>query len=259
MHEHAPSLRHEALALLRRGITSQVVAEQLNVPRGTVGWWAHQDRKARGVKYERPHDCPRCHGRDPDHPAYSYLLGLYLGDGHIISKPKQHHLSIFCTTKYRGLMDAAETAARSVMAKPSICRVNRQGCTEIKSSSPHWPHLFPQHGPGRKHERRIVLEPWQQAIVDAYPWELIRGLIHSDGCRITNWTTRMVAGQRKRYEYPRYFFTNKSDDIKRIFTDTLTRVGVEWSTLARGSDPFNVSIARKASVALVDVHVGPKF
>jgi hypothetical protein len=25
---------------------------------------------------------------------------------------------------------------------------------------------FPQHGPGRKHERPIVLEPWQLEIVD---------------------------------------------------------------------------------------------
>ena len=26
----------------------------------------------------------------------------------------------------------------------------------------HWPCLFPQHGPGRKHERPIVLEDWQR-------------------------------------------------------------------------------------------------
>ena len=30
----------------------------------------------------------------------------------------------------------------------------------------HWPCLFPQHGPGRKHERPIVLEHWQRVIVD---------------------------------------------------------------------------------------------
>ena len=91
------------------------------------------------------------------------------------------------------------------------------------------------------------------------PWEFVRGLIHSDGCRITNWTTRLVGGERKRYEYPRYFFTNKSDDIRKLFTDTLTAVGVEWTTLARGSDPFNISVARRASVALMDAHVGPKY
>ncbi|PWK66144.1 hypothetical protein BCL76_111195 [Streptomyces sp. CG 926] len=115
--------------------------------------------------------------------------------------------------------------------------------------------MFPQHGPGKKHERRIVLEGWQQEIVDAHPWEFLRGLIHSDGCRITNWTVR----NGKRYEYPRYFFTNKSDDIRKLCTDTLTKVGVRWTVLARGSDPFNVSVARKACVALMDAHIGPKY
>ncbi|EST34021.1 hypothetical protein N566_19070 [Streptomycetaceae bacterium MP113-05] len=129
----------------------------------------------------------------------------------------------------------------------------------VGAYSNHWPCLFPQHGPGKKHDRHIALEAWQEEIVDAHPWELIRGLIHSDGCRITNWTTRMVAGKKKRFEYPRYFFTNKSDDIRGIFTDTLRRVGVEWTVLARGHDPFNVSIARKASVALMEAHVGPKY
>ncbi len=128
----------------------------------------------------------------------------------------------------------------------------------VTSYSKHWPCLFPQHGPGKKHDRVIALEPWQQRIVDAHPWNFIRGLFHSDGCRITNWTTRIVAGERKRYEYPRYFFTNKSDDIRTLCSDTLTKVGVEWTTLARGSDPFNISIARRASVALMDTHVGPK-
>ncbi|MER5930576.1 helix-turn-helix domain-containing protein [Streptomyces sp. NPDC002054] len=254
MEQHNPSVREEALALLRRGVPNRTVAERLNVPRGTVGWWRHQDRKARGETYVRPHDCPRCTGGEFDHAAYAYLLGLYLGDGHIISKRKQHHLSIYCTRSWPGLVDQAERAMHRVMAMPAVNRRINKGCVEVKSYTQHWTCMFPQHGPGKKHERRIALEPWQQEIVDAHPWEFIRGLIHSDGCRITNWTVR----NGKRYEYPRYFFTNKSDDIRKLCTDTLTAVGVQWTVLARGSDPFNVSVARKDSVALMDTHVGPK-
>ncbi|TCR22201.1 hypothetical protein EV578_105416 [Streptomyces sp. BK205] len=136
----------------------------------------------------------------------------------------------------------------------TVFRVQRQGCQYVTCYSKHWPCIFPQHGPGKKHERTIALEPWQQAIVDEHPWEFIRGLIHSDGCRITNWTTRVVAGERRRYEYPRYFFTNLSGDIIRLFTDTLDHVGVEW----KQANSRNISIARKASVALLDTHVGPK-
>ncbi len=132
-------------------------------------------------------------------------------------------------------------------------------CTTLKHASEHWPCLFPQHGPGKKHDRRIALEPRQQQIVDSHPWEFIRGLFHSGGCRITNWAARMVRGERKRYEHPRYFFTDKSDDIRKLFGDTLTAVGIEWTTLARGSKPYNISVARRASVALMDAHVGPKY
>ncbi|MFE9610539.1 helix-turn-helix domain-containing protein [Streptomyces sp. NPDC006012] len=259
MEQHSPSIRAHAVALLRQGVPNRTVAEQLNIPRGTIGWWRSEDRRTRGEKYVRPTDCPRCTTHDFDEAAYAYLLGLYLGDGHIISKRKQHHLSIFCNATQTGLISAAEQAMHRVMPLPSVSQRHTQGCVEVKSYTEHWICMFPQHGPGKKHERRIALEPWQQEIVDTHPWAFVRGLIHSDGCRITNWTTRTVGGERKRYEYPRYFFTNKSDDIRKLFTDTLDAVGVGWTTLARGSDPFNISVARRASVALMDVHVGPKY
>ena len=47
------------------------------------------------------------------------------------------------------------------------------------------------HAAGRrlsKHERRIILEPWQQDLVDAASWALLRGLIRSDGCVFINRT-----------------------------------------------------------------------
>lgn len=46
-----------------------------------------------------------------------------------------------------------------------------------------WSCLFPQHGPGRKHARPIVLADWQQEIVCEHPGRFLRGLIHSDGWR----------------------------------------------------------------------------
>ncbi|KOG50949.1 hypothetical protein ADK76_38155 [Streptomyces griseoflavus] len=251
--------RQRALALLRQGVTNRVVAERLNVPRGTIGWWRHEDRKRRGEPFERVHDCPRCTPRPFDHRAYAYLLGLYLGDGHIVSKNKQHHLSVYCSDAWPGLIDEAEEAMRKVMATPSTGRRQKQGCIEVKSYTWHWTCMFPQHGPGRKHERPIALEPWQQEIVDEYPWELIRGLIHSDGCRVTNWTTQRVGGRPKRYEYPRYFFTNKSLDVLGICSAALTSVGVEWKMVRKFNEPFNISVAKRPSVALMDTHIGPKY
>ncbi|NEC87006.1 helix-turn-helix domain-containing protein [Streptomyces sp. SID12501] len=261
MNFHGTDVRQKAVTLLRGGAKNAEVARRLNVPLGTVGYWKHMDRAKHG-ECPGKHDpkCHRCDGRELDEEAYSYLLGLYLGDGHIsqYSEHRVPNLMITCTESWTGLMDECERAMRAVFPDNSVCRVRRTGCSNVKVYSKHLHCLFPQHGPGKKHDRRIALEPWQQDIVDAHPWAFIRGLIHSDGCRITNWTTRLVAGERKRYEYPRYFFTNKSDDIRKLFSDTLDKVGVEWTSLARGSDPFNISVARKASVALMDTHVGPK-
>jgi len=124
------------------------------------------------------------------------------------------------------------------------------GCSDHYCYWKHWPCLFPQHGPGRKHERPIVLTTWQQEIVDAHPWPLIRGLIQSDGCRAINRVT--VRGVR--YEYPRYFFANESAGILAIMGDALDRVGVAW----RHNRPNSISIAKRAAVAALDEHVGPK-
>ncbi|MFP3990633.1 helix-turn-helix domain-containing protein [Streptomyces sp. E11-3] len=254
--------RKQALALVAQGRSLNSVSKQTGISRAAIrSWQTRLEPLPRMLPQLDP--CCRCQPvpEGPADPAaYSYLLGLYLGDGYISPAARSgYYLRIACSNAWPGLIDACVTALQTANPSNKAARVQAVGCVSVTGYSRHWPCLFPQHGPGRKHERRITLEPWQQDIVDAYPWEFIRGLIHSDGCRITNWTTRLVAGERKRYDYPRYFFTNKSDDIRKLCTDTLAKVGVGWTILARGSNPLNVSVARKASVALMDAHIGPKY
>ncbi|MEU9299410.1 transcriptional regulator [Streptomyces sp. NPDC048269] len=247
--------RVRTLDLLAGGRSMNSVSKETGISRAAIRAW---QSRLEPLPRLRTQAIP-C-ARPTDKASYAYLLGLYLGDGCISPHPRGgHHLRIACADAWPGLIEQCRAAIRAVRPDDKVYLLQRQGCVAVTSYGRHWTCLFPQHGPGKKHDRRIVLEGWQQEIVDAHPWEFIRGLIHSDGCRITNWTTRMVGGVRKRYEYPRYFFTNKSDDIRRLCTDTLTKVGVQWTALARGSDPFNVSIARKGSVVLMDAHIGPKY
>ncbi|MGY1434979.1 helix-turn-helix domain-containing protein [Streptomyces reniochalinae] len=267
MRAHDSAKRAQVIELRRSGMSNRRIAERLQVPYGTVGYWLHRERLRQGVITPHPgrdgrrRACPRCEGRSFDKQAYAYLLGLYLGDGHIIrySAHRVPSLMVACGDAWPGLMAECEKAMRQVFPHNSVCRVRRTGCHNVKVYSQHLWCLFPQHGSGRKHERPILLARWQQEIVDAHPWELLRGLVHSDGCRITNWTTRMVAGQRKRYEYPRYFFTNVSEDIRALYCRTLDQVGVEWKVTRRGTVPYNISVARRASVALMDARIGPKY
>ncbi|WP_432059020.1 transcriptional regulator [Streptomyces sp. S1] len=253
--------RAHALALLGDGRSLNSVSKQTGISRAALRSW--QTRLEPLPRMGGPSaPCPRCRplpGMPDDTAAYAYLLGLYLGDGCISDHPRGgHHLRIACADAWPGLIEACRSAVLAVQPTGSACLLQKQGCVMVTSYGRHWKCLFPQHGPGKKHERPIRLEPWQQRIVADHPWQLVRGLIHSDGCRITNWATRLVGGERKRYEYPRYFFTNKSDDIRKLLGDTLDRLGVEWTTTARGTVPYNISVARKASVALMDLHVGPK-
>jgi hypothetical protein len=70
-----------------------------------------------------------------------------------------------------------------VPGKHAHCyRRGGEGYVEVWIYWKHWPCLIPQHGPGRKHLRRIALVPWQQLIVDRERKAFIRGRIHSDGC-----------------------------------------------------------------------------
>ncbi|MDJ1133200.1 transcriptional regulator [Streptomyces iconiensis] len=248
--------RKRALALVAQGRSLNSVSKETGISRWALRAWQQRLEPL-------PHSaCPRCSAPPtlPENPgAYSYLLGLYLGDGCVSRLARTYTLRISCANSWPDLIEACERAIRAVRPDNSVCRVQAPGCVAVSASSVHWPCLFPQHGPGRKHERRVVLETWQRKTVDAYPWELVRGLVHSDGCRITNWTTRTVGGVRKRYEYPRYFFSNKSLDIARLYGRTLDELGVEWTSSRSRKNSYNISVARKASVALMDARVGAKW
>ena len=132
--------------------------------------------------------------------------------------------------------------------------MQRPGCVEIYSNWKHWICLFPQHGPGEKHLRPIVLEDWQLQIVRRYPQEFLTGIIHSDGCRVINRVRRPLKGRVGEYAYPRYHFTNHSDDIQAIFRETCDLIGVE----CRRNNLWNLSVAKRESVAILDSFIGPK-
>jgi hypothetical protein len=106
--------------------------------------------------------------------------------------------------------------------------------------------LFPQHGPGRKDQRFIALTDWQHDLATKHPEPLLRGLIHSDGCRFMN-TGR--AGWR----HPRYNFRNNSHDIRKIFCHACELLGLHWTSAKQ-----TVYVSRKADVARMDEFIGPK-
>jgi len=195
-----------ALSLVAEGLNDCEVSRRTGISRRTILDWRHgREPHAPGARAGAARrSCPRCEAGPLDEPAYSYLLGLYLGDGWLSRDPRAYRLRIVQDLRYPHLIDLAKASIGRVRAGSGTVNTSRKGgCVEIYASWQHWPCLFPQHGSGRKHHRSIVLEDWQSRIVDSYPRQLLRGLIHSDGCRTIN---RVRDGS---YAYPRYFFTNR--------------------------------------------------
>jgi len=178
--------------------------------------------------------------------AYSYLLGLYLGDGMLsMGRRDVWLLRISLDASYPQIIARGQSAIAEVGGR-RVGATARTGCIEISSSWKHWMCAFPQHGPGRKHERQIRLEGWQRAVVIAHPGDFVAGLTHSDGCRVLN--------RVKGYVYPRYFFSNFSADIRGLFVWACILLGVE----SRVDGPRNIAVSRRGSVAILDRIVGPK-
>jgi hypothetical protein len=255
---YSSEARVRALSLIENGFPLRAISVSTGISRATLRDWRDHPEKD-GSRAS----CPRC-AKDPTLPEpgtdYAYLLGLYLGDGCIsfAGDPAKQvwKLRVMCCDSWPGLVQECATAMRAVRPDNKVMRVRKLGCTEVVSCSRHWPCLFPQHGPGRKHTRRIELADWQQVIVERYLGDFARGLFHSDGYRGVNRVRRTWGGGVERwYEYPRYLFTNNSADILWLCGQTLDQLGVEW----RFSKPNTISVARREAVARLDEFVGPKY
>jgi hypothetical protein len=241
---------HQVLELAGRGLGASDVARITGLPRSTIRDWM----RAGPVR-----QCGDCGGREHDFAAlpaeYAYLLGVYLGDGCISAHPRGvYRLRLFLDTRYPGIVAECAAAMRVVCPGNKVTLHSRSGGfansaersnVEVSAYWRGWPCLFPQHGPGRKHERPIVLADWQRELVQRHPGLLLRGLIHSDGCRFINTGTN--------WRHPRYSFSNVSADIRRIFCDACELLGLHWTEA-----PRTVYVSRKRDVARLDEFIGPK-
>jgi hypothetical protein len=180
------------------------ISRMIGVPRRTIMDWR---RPTYVSKREMPLEtCPRCWRTTKPirftADDYAELLGLYLGDGCISSGARTDRLRITLDKKYpRIISDAAALLQRSFPSNSVGITQEHAGCgcVAVWVYSQHLACLLPQHGPGKKHERRVQLEPWQDALVESAPWGLIGGLIRSDGCAFMNRTGP--------YEYLSYGFS----------------------------------------------------
>jgi hypothetical protein len=193
-----------------------------------------------------------------DERAYSYLLGCYLGDGNIVHKPpRTWTLRVACDVAYPNIQAETASAMAITFDRARVCirPYAHKAANVVSITHPGIGRAFPQHGAGRKHLRPIIFDTWQEKITHAHPGALIRGLIHSDGCRCLNrFKTKLPTGRVAEYSYVRYFFSNLSSDIRAIFVEHCELLGVRVTQ----PNHRNLAVSHRASVAILEQLVGPE-
>ncbi|MCW2989942.1 MAG: hypothetical protein JWM73_536 [Solirubrobacterales bacterium] len=250
------SERTQIAEMVTRGVNDCAISRATGIPRATVRDWRHG--RFRTASRSAHGDCLRCGGDAHDYSSlpgssYAYLLGAYLGDGHLARGARDvYRLRIFLDSRYPQIIyEVGEAMERVMPGKHARRELHKTAAmVHVEMWSKQWPCLFPQHGPGRKHDRSIYLAEWQQRIVDQHHEEFLRGLIHSDGCRHINRVWR----NGKAYEYSRYNFSNVSADIRALFCASCDALDIAW----RRMNARNISVARRDAVAALDAFVGPK-
>lgn len=250
----------QILQLWEEGKNKSQIAHTLGIPRSTIRDCINRYQSIDGLETTMACYPPKarvvaqiCSGQveESSHvfATYAFLLGMYLGDGYIIEQGRTYWLRITLHSQYRQITASCVQAIETILPDNTVRIIDRPGNNTIDVSchSNHWCELFPQHGKGKKHQREITLEHWQQQIVEQYPLEFFQGLYYSDGSRFSN----IVNGK----DYPRYQFTNYSEDIIQIFCDTCDILDIHWTRKSHGRDIF---ISRRKDVEYLDRTIGPK-
>jgi len=213
------------------GLTQHKTAETTGIPRGTVK--DHYKKFSLGVYPNwqqggdlKSSDESPC-GFESHHAYhYAYLFGLYLGDGCIsIAKNLKngktvYKFRVFQDEKYPNLIEKHMESMRQLFPTNKINKAKKQGCWEIYFYNTSLKKLFPQLGPGMKHNRKIELADWQKKIIEANPKAFISGLFESDGCRYQS-------KKNNKYEYLFIDFSNKSEDIHELWKWACSLIGVK--------------------------------
>ena len=242
------------MSLVGTGISDGTIAAKTGVAAGTVRRWRLATRPPSLVRRRQVADAWSV----PVDPVYCYLLGAYLGDGTVtLYRRSSWCLRIFNDRRYKSISQEILTAMATTFPEGHV-RLRPSSSSEADVLSVRHPAVqqaFPQYGPGRKHDRAIVLADWQLALTRAHPGPLIRGLIHSDGCRAVNrFRTKLPSGRTAEYSYIRYFFSNVSADVRDIFAEHCRLLGIRVTK----SNHRNLSVSHRDSVAILERLVGAK-
>lgn len=223
------------------------LSKKYNIPRATLRYWLDPQflkKKEMDLEYEESKKEMILDRIKNYNKIYSFILGLYLGDGCITKNKMSYRLRIVQDEKYTNSIIEIEEKMNLFFEKKSSV-TKQTGCTIVSIFDKYLLHYFPQHGLGKKHERLIELSEFQLKYIDYQ--NLMRGLFISDG-------SYYLANKK----YERFNFTNKSLDIINIFRDCLNHFDISHGFRVKPNGIYIVEIQRKSEVAKMKNLVGIK-
>ena len=216
---------------LSEGVSIRQIAKELKVHHTTVQYWIKNNFKTnkRSSVLTQEDVLSVCNKYSAD---YSYILGSYLGDGHISQMPKTYRLRVFNDERYPDIISDQKRSLTRLFDGNKISEAPNPNtkCVVVSVYNNHLPLFFPQHGPNCKHTRDVSLKDWQWDMVKKEPECFIKGLIDSDG---TYYTQTQKAPNGKEYIYQRYSFTNSSKNILDMVEKTLSLLGIKYLIVKR--------------------------
>lgn len=229
----------EVMKLHSNGMRIVDIVSLTGLTRSCVNNWINRGSKIHGntaqLKYSRldpenPIDSLRIKTSSDDvdkmYSAYSFVLGMYLGDGCISKVGRTKSLQIALDMKYNKLNEYVVDQLTVLFGKKpyvldrSVDRgqKNKSNSLDVKVYSIDMGILFPHEGSGAKHLRKIELTEWQKRIIN--PIQLVKGLMMSDGSYFHCNT----------YNRDNYSFCNASKDICRILIEMLDILGIKYNS-----------------------------
>ena len=250
--------RNKVMELHAQGKNNSQISRETGIPRRTI--IDIVNNKYTKVAGKVPEKFDPENLAEEQKESYAYILGQYLGDGCIDLGPRNvWRMRIASDCKYPNIIQEVKDKIKTILPnnKPLSNVVKYNGnpsCDHITVYSKKLLDMFPQHGDGKKHDRKIILTDWQKSIIDVYAKAFLRGLIHSDGSRF--FVTR---DQKYRYQ-----FTNCSEDIIEIYKQYMDKLQIKHYTCKKPitgkmtRHSYNVFTSNAESVAILDSFIGAK-
>lgn len=235
-------LINEIITEIDNGAKKKTLSKKYNIPRGTLSYWYKKDKIEPEFKIDLNE-----YLKDKKQ-EYSYILGIYLGDGTISRISGGYKIRIFLDSVYYNIVEECSNNLKILFPKNKVS-IHKEKCNMyiITLYSNLLPKLFPQFGKGLKHNRNIILEKFQLDNINNI--QLIKGLFHSDGS--------LYKAKIGKYEYFFYNFTNMSKDIIDIYCDALSDMNIKYK-LNFNSDVYRVNIYKKVDFAKLYYLIGTK-